>query len=295
MTDLTIVAPFDADLMRRLRGRRAVIRVDCLDAVTRVQSTGRDCEVQIDGVWATIGLELADLDLNCSEWNGLVIIESPGSGPIRRAIWTLADVDQAHLRLILPARTSRQIVTIRALASLGYHCCILLGDDDRPEIDWDALHELAVYALFGNVPHGDIDPFSYAARRYDPTHTVDVRAAYYADPRHHLHAAQDGSLMVAGFGGEGARPLGLMIEDIDGIEDCTAYTRAVHDWKRKFEEMTRCGACPAWRVCMGALTFLEDDRCETVMAEVIDAAEIPGNNKAMTSYGDTDHQVHGTV
>jgi hypothetical protein len=194
-----------------------------------------------------------------------------GLGRFRQLPPALDRLSQLNVRIYLPAQTRSECAGIRALASLGFHCCVVVDPQRVTAVDWPALKDLAVYALYSTVPHGDIDPFSYIAEQHDGNEPI--RATYFDDPSKFLHVDENARLSLSP--NESVSGLDVPLERCDIVRDLDAYRDTVNAWKSTFFiQHTPCGQCEAWSVCRGAFAASScKTGCRDVFREVLEGAE----------------------
>ena len=112
-------------------------------------------------IWA---LRKSVLSENCpEEWDDTPIaLGIQGLGKLSDFVKIKKTLSRLNLRIYLPAYKGSECAEIRILSSLGFHCCGVI-EPSRGDVDWNALKELAIYALYARRPHGEIYPFSFIA------------------------------------------------------------------------------------------------------------------------------------
>jgi hypothetical protein len=273
MSAFTLVSPFHPPLFPKLSHKRVVFEVNDPDMVLEAREASASHQIDLACVWVRSPSHLSELAIT-SDWRDTpVALQVPGIGRFRDFVRSIEKINRSNVRFYLPAETRAEAADIRILSSLGYHCCAMFGLTGDHDPDWESLQELAVYASYPAVPHGDIDPFAYIARHYDPTTTIDVRAVYFDTPSKFLHVDINGYLSVSRRGMSEKLGLDMRVEHMGSVQNSDAYIQAVNDWKSFFEKPTVCAACEAWRVCMGAFSRPSGNGCKRLFEEVLQAAE----------------------
>lgn len=274
MSDFTFVAPFHPPLFPRLAGKRVVLVVDRADLVCQVPQVVGDHKLDLACVYLRQQNREFALEIDAG-WGGLrLALEMPPPLRFSALFPYLETLAQLNVRLYIDGAAPGALPTTRILASLGYSCCVVLSREKAPQLDWDALKDLAVYALYPPQPHGEIDPFAYVARRGDEHGFVDPRGVYFDDPSQYVHVDEEGRLSLCAADQRARVFLDEPIEEQAQVRESAAYQDAMDAWKGVFVEPNPCARCEGWRVCQGLFAPTDGQpRCQDVFREVLEGAE----------------------
>lgn len=266
-----MVAPAHRPLLRRLAGLSVAPRVTEPAQVAAAVAAADEFRFDLTCVLLDTNAALTDLPLDGLPESAPLAVWVSQAGPMRRLAPRLDRLRRLNARFYLPARTRAQAAEVRALSSLGLPVAALL---DGPEpADWEALRELAVYAFYNAVPHGDLAPFSFLGRRYSLHQLpLDPRAAWLAAPGKFLWADESGALSSPRFdGGFESFPYG--IEQLGGEAAALALDETRAGWREIFINPHPCQSCEGFRVCLGLFAAEAGAGCRELMAEALAGAE----------------------
>ena len=266
-----VVAPCHRPLLGRLRDLPVVLRISDPARAAEAVAAADEFHLNLTCVYLETGGELADLPLDGLPETAPLAVRVSASGPMRRIAPRLDRLQRLNARFYLPARTRAQAAEIRVLSSLGLHTAALLVGPEPA--DWEALCELAVYSCYNAAPHGDIDPFSFIARRYDLHHLpLDPRAVWFEAPGKFVEADETGALSAPRFDG-GLEPFPLAIEELGSEAVEIALNEARSSWREFFITPHPCQACEGFRVCLGLFAAEAGEGCRGLMTEALEGAE----------------------
>lgn len=268
-----LLCPDSPELLARLSGHTLVVRVDSLSAVAAAAERVERSSNQLFCVRCEESRPLATLPFDEGIGGVPVALYLPELGPFREIVEWTQHLRELDVRIYLQA-TANNLVSLRLLSSLGVPCCATFERDVAP--DWEALADLATYALLGRVPHATIDPFEYIADHYAPEGRTDWRAVHFADPRAYLHLDDAGRValsheeMLAGT---------FIADDVEALPEdlnaCAPFVERTKAWRQFFLDDHFCASCNAWRLCQGsfAKTAETDRGCAGFFGEFLSVIE----------------------
>lgn len=267
-----LLCPDSRELIDRLSGHSLVVRVASLEAVANAAAMVEASGAQLFCVRCQEHQPLAAL--RCPEdLEGIpVALYLPELGPFREIVEWTQRLRDLEVRIYLPS-TPDNLVALRLLSSLGVPSCATF---DSVTPDWEALADLATYALLGRVPHAAIDPFETIADRYRPEGRTDWHTVHFADPSAYLHLDDDGRValsheeMLAGT---------FIADDVEALPEdlnaCAPFVERTKAWRKFFLDDHFCASCNAWRLCQGSFAkSAETDRgCASFFGEFLSVIE----------------------
>ena len=116
------------------------------------------------------------------------------SGRFRDLARHLDRLRKLNLRVYLPCDHADNLASLRILSSVGIPCCADFRDGGT---DWEALADLATYAVLERTPHAAMEPFAFMAANYHSADRLDWGRVFFDDPRHFLHLSEDGRVALS--------------------------------------------------------------------------------------------------
>ena len=193
-------------------------------------------------------------------------------GPLREVLANVRLLRQMNARLYLPLDRDENYAYARILCSLGVAITVVEGVTCP---DWDALLDLATYAILGRVAHALLDPFTVMANQYNPSEPLNVSSVYFNNPARYLHLSQDGKVAFDEEDLQAGRYVLDSVDQLDTLPECPAYERRLSAWRGVFLRFEGCSICPAWRVCLGRMSKYAPDlhgcrEYSTELLEILD-------------------------
>lgn len=267
-----LLCPDSRELIERLAGHALVVRVDGLEAIANAAAMVEASEAHLFCVRCEERKPLAAL--RCPEGlEGIPIaLYLPEVGPFREIVEWIRQLRELEVRIYLPA-TPENLVSLRLLSSLGVACCATF---DAVTPDWEALTDLATYALLGRAPHAAIDPFETIADHYRPEGRTDWHTVHFADPSAYLHLDEAGRVALSH---EEMRAGTFIADSVEALPEdlnsCEPFAERIKSWRRFFLEDHFCASCNAWRLCQGSFAkSAEQDRgCASFFGEFLTVIE----------------------
>ena len=197
----------------------------------------------------------------------------PALGKFKDCAERLDRLKAFNLRLFFPAQNKESYIACRILSSFGIATGLTF---DSGEPDWEALADLATYALYGKAPHTPIEPFHTLVNHYDPAQRTSWDTVYFDDPERYLHLSEDGQVALCRAKLLARDFITERLGDLPTIRDSAAYQEERESWRTFFLEEEGCAWCEFWRICLGKFNGICADRtcgCQPFFRELLDAAD----------------------
>jgi hypothetical protein len=153
-----------------------------------------------------------------------------------------------NLRVYLPLDHPSNYTGLRILSSLGVGTALCF---DRRETDWEALADLATFALLGRAKHAPMEPFAFLVRHYHPEQRTDFSSVYFADPTRYLHVNAIGEVALSVAELEEGKLLAAHFQELGDLQENPAYLERLEAWQQHFLRERGCAYCQGWRICLG--------------------------------------------
>jgi len=272
MNSLTIVSPYNAELLNRVKGQVVTIIVRdpnsiCMASADVVQSGNELGQIILE-----TDLALEDIPF-VNDWKELpLVVRTTSFGKFRNLVKKLDLLRGLDLRVYLPCSDRDNFANLRILSSVGIRCGVTFHAD---AVDWEALADLMTYALLERIPHAPIEPFQFVAERYTPGGSVDWGPVYYDDPKSFVHLDVEGRVALSPGELEKKEFIAPDYSTVDKAILSAAIERRLQTWRQHFLENRTCARCEAWRVCLGKFDpgRKEAAGCVTFFSEMMDVVE----------------------
>ncbi len=267
-----MVMPFDARLLREMKGQAVVVKSENPHDVARIDDCVHQSGAHLHCIWLTVNAPLSAVPLG-DEWGSApVSLYVEESGTIRALRGKLKMLSRLNVKVFLPSDGSESFTSLRILSSLGIACGISFNGSVT---DWEALSELIHYAIYGRVEHGPIEPFHSVISCYQASKITDFSSVYFNNPRQFLHC--DGSrrtALTAGHLNDGIY-IGSFPEVLTNVEEQAQYREYCNAWRSTFLTFSECACCVGWRVCGGAFRDYREAHpaCSGLMSDLLEGAE----------------------
>jgi hypothetical protein len=243
-----IVSPNNRLLLQSFTGFSVVLRLnDCprlAEGVENVRQSGNSlCCVIME-----FNRPLADIALEDYPPQIPLAVMVPALGRFRDLAGNLDRLRHLNLRVYLPCDHPDNLSSLRILASVGIPCC---ADFRYGRNDWDALADLATYAVLEQAPHAPIEPFAFMAANYHPGHYLDWGRVIFDDPGHFLHLDEDGRVALSPAELVEKRFVASNLQEINSPAEFPPIRRRLRSWRHYFTDNHPCAFCAAWRICRG--------------------------------------------
>lgn len=174
-----------------------------------------------------------------------------------------------NARVYLSAGDPVNLTSLRILSSLGIQVCATIAGG----VDWEALADLAAYALLGRVPRGGIEPFALIASSSAGGATVDWGRLIFDDPDRFLHVDAKGRVALSGRELAEAQFIAGRVEEIGSPKENPAMRERRHARRRCFTDDHTCAVCPGWQICLGRFASeAAGGGCAAFFEELLDLA-----------------------
>jgi hypothetical protein len=276
MSSPRLICPHEGGVFRTFAGRAVAVRVSDPAVAAQAATDVQDSRNALACVIIESEAPFADIAFD-DQYKGLPLaVVAPSLGRVRAFAQKLDLIRALDLRVYLPCDRPDNIGGLRILSSLGVACCALLRADVA---DWEALTDLASYALLGRVPHAAIEPFASIAARYDPAAQLDWGATQFDDPSAWLHLDAHGRVALSRAELAAGIFIAQSIDEVGAPEIFPAIRARMAAWRKFFVDNHPCASCRAWKICLGR-TLDEDAGCAACFSETIEAV---GHYRALTA------------
>ena len=173
---------------------------------------------------------------------------APSLGRFRDLARHLDRLRKLNLRVYLPCDHADNLAGLRILSSVGIACCADFRDGGT---DWEALADLATYAVLERTPHAAMEPFAFIAANYYSTDRLDWGRVCFDDPRHFLHLSEDGRVALSQADLAEGRFVAHNLSEIETPADFPPIRERLRAWRHFFIDNHPCASCAGWRICLG--------------------------------------------
>jgi len=238
MNSPVTICPHNRQILKGFKGRKVAVTVRDTGTAARAAANARALGADLVCIIVETRLPLGRL-----AWDGdlasiPLIVIAPFFGAFRDLephIGLLKDLDVA---IHLPSHGAGNMAGLRILSSLGIRCAAVIGTEGQ---DWDAIADLATYAVLGPAPHAPIEPFTHMALSGEPFPFIDWDFPCFTDSQRFVQF-HDGDRPQAATGAR-RRPAGP------------------------------CRACAGWTACRGRFTAeAAQGECSSFFREMADIA-----------------------
>jgi hypothetical protein len=266
-----LVCPFEPSLLERLSGQRVVLRLQGRDDLAAARDViGRQGMPILEWLWLSLTEKLDEVPFEVLDCELQLALSVSGFGSYLGVRRRLSRLLRPGTRVYMSFVDAETAEGFRILSSLRVPTAVILPDGGP--FDWEALSDLATYALLTPVEHAMIEPFSTLARFYKPSIRQSWAFCYAEDPARYLHLDRHGNVAVS----PGALAEGRF------VGECSAglklFKEAPFDgdwWRRHFLQRDACASCPGFRICSGWLAGLVEPgaACSRFMADLLEVVE----------------------
>ena len=212
---------------------------------------------------------LADMEFDARHQGIPLAVMAPALGRFRDLARHLDRLRTLNLRVYLPCDHPGNLAGLRILSSVGVHCC---ADFRKGGIDWEALADLATYAVLERTPHAAMEPFAFMAANYPASHRLDWGRVWFDDPRHFLHLDGNGRVALSQAELAEGRFVAHSLDEIQAPAEFPPIRERLRSWRNYFVDGHPCAFCGGWRICLGK--FSRDPAgpggCSEFFLEMID-------------------------
>jgi hypothetical protein len=273
MTTMSLVCPFDENLLSSFSNQTVVIDTVDPGALKKIHDVVRSSENRLETVRLFWEKPLSDF-VPKEDWREIpVVLYAPRFGKFRPFIGNKAGFRKLSFRFFLSADDPETPVSLKILASLGFSCGLFFG---AKAPDWDLLNDLMHYVYYSRVYHySPIEPFNHIEKRYDPTRRTTIDEVYFDDPARYLHIDKEGNLALTAKLLKDGVFTGKGVETIPSVIESAEYRRHNTAWQEHMLKRDACSFCPSFRICSGrfAASMTQSPGCREFFQDVLDGVE----------------------
>jgi len=265
----TIVCPDRENLLQGFTGRGVALRLDngrrIAAAVDNVRKSGN----RLFCVIVESDRPLAEMEFHDHPQDIPLAVMAPAAGRFRDLARHLDRLRKLNLRVYLPCDHADNLASLRILSSVGIPC----GADFRKDrTDWEALADLATYAVLERAPHAAMEPFAFIAANYHSADRLDWGRVFFDDPKHFLHLSEDGRVALSQAELAEGRFVAASLDEIEAADDFPPIRERLRAWRHFFIDCHPCASCAGWRICRGKFSadLSENAGCADFFGEMID-------------------------
>ena len=264
-----IVCPDNENLLQSFTGRTVALRLNDCHGLTEAVKNVRQSGNNLFCVIVTSDRPLADIDFDNYPDDIPLAVMAPALGRFRDLARHLDRLRKLNLRVYLPCHHADNLAALRILSSVGIHC----GADFRDGgTDWEALADLATYAVLERAPHADMEPFAFIVANYPAAHRLDWGRVFFDAPGHFLHLNADGRVALSQAELDEQRFVAHNLNEIEAPAEFPPIRERLRGWRSYFIDNHPCASCRGWRICLGKFSsgLSESAGCAAFFGEMID-------------------------
>ncbi len=272
-----LVLPFDTALIDALSGYVLAVRSGDPSAVAGVAEYVRSSANRLSMVILDSPVPLNEIPFDES-WKGIrLAVFAPKMGPFRALAERLRQIRDINPTVYLSVDNPENLTALRILSSINVRCAAVFGDPGS--VDWEALTDLATYAVAGLVAHGPIEPFSTIASRYRSDGWIEWGSIFFDGPADFLHLDERGRIALSHRELLEENFIETDVGRLTGVTGSAPYRERIDAVRRLFLDYDPCTRCPGWRLCLGRFAPSGDDRnaCAAFTAEMTALLDDLGN------------------
>ncbi len=264
-----IVSPDNEDLLEKLTGRRVALRVGRWDRIAAGLEMVRKSGCSLFCIIVESDRPVADIDFGDCPAGVPLALMAPSTGRFRSLARHLDMLRSLNLRVYLPWDSAENLPGLRILSSVGINCCAY---SETGLTDWEALADLATYALLERAPHAAIEPFAYIASNYNPSEYLQWGRVMFDDPTCFAHSDEAGPVALSRSELARGRFVAQSPREISAWPELPEVRDRKLSWKRFFAENHPCASCAGWKICLGKFSagLAQNGGCATFFEEMID-------------------------
>ncbi len=266
-----IVCPGSETTLQGFTGRSVALRLngrhDLAEGVAAVRKSGNTLFCVI----VESDRPLADMKFDDRHRGIPLAVMAPALGRFRDLARHLDRLRTLNLRVYLPCDPPDNRAGLRILSSVGIHCC---ADFRNGATDWQALADLATYAVLERTPHAAMEPFAFMASNYHTAHRLDWGRVIFDDPGHFLHLDGTGRVALTQAELAEGRFVATNLTEIKAPEEFPPIRERLRSWRHYFADNHPCAFCGGWRLCLGKFSrdLAAHPGCAEFFVEMIDLA-----------------------
>ena len=212
---------------------------------------------------------LADIEFDDRLQGIPLAVMAPSLGRFRDLARQLDRLRTLNLRVYLPCDHPENLTGLRILSSVGIHGC---ADFRNGGTDWEALADLATYAVLERTPHAAMEPFAFMVANYLPSDRLDWGRVSFDDPRHFLHLDEAGQVALSQAELAEGRFVAHNLSEIQAPAEFPPIRERLRSWRNYFVDHHPCASCGGWRLCLGKFSqnLAAQAGCAEFFLEMID-------------------------
>jgi hypothetical protein len=269
-----IVCPDSETLLQSFTGLSVALRLNRCDRITAGVEQVRKSGNTLCCVILTSDRPLADLEFDDCHQDIPLAVMAPSLGRFRDLARHLDRLRHFNLRVYLPCGHPDNLASLRILSSVGIHGC---ADFRSGRTDWDALADLATYAVLERTPHAAIEPFAFMVANYHAAAYLDWGRVCFDDPRHFLHLNEAGRVALSQAELDEKRFVALSLNEIEAPDEFPPIRARLRSWRHFFTDHHPCSSCAGWKICLGKFSadLSPQAGCAEFFGEMIDLVRQP--------------------
>lgn len=273
-----LVCEDNDELIRKFKLEAIVVRTKDPDAVGHFKRVIEE-ENKVHCIALFTEENLTSLDPR-EDWKDVPLhIHAPKMGHFLDFVRIRPLLGPLNVRVFLSSKSEETYTDLQLMASLGINCGLTF---DKAPINWSECSDLMDFVMYPKVPRATVEPFHFIITDYQPKEFINFSGVYFNNPERYLHIDKDENVALTYEMLQNKEYLFTGIEFIEDYKNHKGYKTYFQAWKKKFQKITACSSCPAWRICGG---FFEDriatnPGCSAAFSELINAADLHYNNKS---------------
>ncbi len=170
MSSPVTVCPYNRHLLKAHKGRKVAVAVGDTGAAARAAADARSLGADLVCIIVETRLPLSRLKWGPALDSIPLIVAAPSFGAFRDLEPHIGLLKDLEIAIHLAAGGAGNMAGLRILSSLGIRSAALIATEGQ---DWDAIADLATYAVLGPAPHAPIEPFTHMALNGAPFPRID--------------------------------------------------------------------------------------------------------------------------
>ncbi len=270
-----LVCPFPSKAFDQLQNANVLVRANVApDIVSTILKSAREKALNVDSIWLRSHAPVSDLDVAVNGQKIRIVVEADSLGDMPTLVKRLDELVAENVTFLFSPANSDNCLASQILASLGVRAGVDMLEGD---VDWEAVSDLACYALYSKSRRAPVEPFDWTAWAYHENRyrRVSFGEFFLSSPGKFLHLAPDGRVAL------NPRDLKREIFLCDNVASLheslhsDAYRMAESESFGHLADQDDCAYCPGWRLCGGQ--FKEErvatHRCSKFFTELLEAVE----------------------
>jgi hypothetical protein len=252
----TIVCPDSEALLQSFTGRAVALRLNSCRRINAAVANVRKSGNRLFCIIVEADRPLAEIDVDVHDQAMPLAVMAPSAGRFRDLAGHLDRLRKLNLRVYLPCDHPDNLAGLRILSSVGIACC---ADFRTGGKDWEALADLATYAVLERAPHAAMEPFAFMAANYYAVDHLDWGRVCFDAPSHFLHLDGEGRVALSQAELAEGRFVAHGLDAIEAADKFPPIRERLRAWRHFFIDRHPCAVCAGWRMCRGKFS---DDRPE---------------------------------